>query len=244
MTDVHEEARGRSDMKPLMRKSDIGYFVECYNEYLKSEVDNVISENDEMFWGVLWHAHPEAEGKYTEALLDEHLTIYYGIGQDVAHEVITACMNSYLKRVDSVLDLACGHGRGTRHLVKLFPDARVFAADINRDGVDFCAERFGVEGIHLPDDLGEYDFGHRYDVIWSGSLFTHHPRGRVKRWIAHMCDYLSDKGIFVFTTNARRAFKEKWLNESQEIRKGYCETGYGFHCHDCARIDHRKPLAF
>ena len=217
-------------MKPLLLKSDIGYFAKCYDDYLKSEVANVISENDPMFWGVLWDEHHEAEGKYTEALLDEYQTNYYGFGQDAAHEVVTACMNSYLKRVDSVLDLACGYGRVTRHLVELFPDAKVFAADVICDGVAFCAEQFGVEGIHLPDDIGEYDFGHRYDVIWAGSLFTHHPRGRVKRWIAHMCNHLSDNGIFVFTTHGRRAFKK--LKVEPNIEKGYLETGYGFHCPD------------
>ena len=219
-------------MKPLMGKADIGYFFDCYGNYLKSEVNDNISKNDEMFWGVLRLAHPDEEYKHNEALFNGYLAAYYGIGQEVAHEVLTACMNSYLQRVDNVLDLACGHGRGMRHLVNLFPNAKFAAADINRDGVDFCTEQFGAEGIYLPDDLSEYDFlgGGPYDVVWCGSLFTHYPRENVKRWITHICNYLSDNGIFVFTVHGRKLLNEKPI--APDTKKDYYESGYGFHFDD------------
>ena len=219
-------------MKPLIRKANIGYFTDCYERYLESEVNNNISRNDEMFWSNVHHVASQNKTNVDE-LINDHLIYYYGIGQEVAHEVTVACMNSYLRQVDNVLDLACGHGRGTRHLVNLFPNAKIFAADIDHDGVDFCVEQFGTEGIHLPDDFGYYDFEHKYDVIWSGSLFTHHPRERVKCWIAHICNYLSDNGIFVFTIHSRKWVKEqKYLHQGHDSIKDYHDKGHFFFCHD------------
>ena len=218
-------------MKPLIRKADIEYFSNCYDNYLQSEVNNVISDKDVMFWNTV-HEYAQREEIKVEESANVQTVTYFGIGQEVAHEVIIAGMNSYLKQVNNVLDLACGHGRGTRHLVNLFPNAKVYAADIDRNGVDFCVNQFGVEGIYLPDDLGEYDFGINYDIIWSGSLFTHHPRERVKRWISHLSNFLSDNGIFVFTVNTSEILKYNFFVPNEEFMKDYDETGYAFHIHD------------
>ena len=88
-------------MKPLLRKADIGYFVDCYKKYLESEVNNNISKNDEMFWDNLRFLAKLQDKALNKELIDDHLNMYLGIGQEVAHEVTIAYMNSYLKQVDA-----------------------------------------------------------------------------------------------------------------------------------------------
>ena len=42
----------------------------------------------------------------------------------------------------AILDLPCGHGRVIRVLRAAFPAATLIACDLDRDGVDFCAQTF------------------------------------------------------------------------------------------------------
>ena len=203
------------------------YFVDCYSNYLKSEVSGLISDNDKMFW----HGAMDADVASDDAILYRNwINQYYSVGKNAVREIINACLGSYLSRVESVLDLACGHGRVARHLVKLFPYASFSAADVDGEGVDFCAEQFGAKGIHLPDDLAEFDFRHRYDVVWSGSLFTHFPRSTVKRWIDHICNNsLSPHGIFVFTLyNNPDDLRTLYPIDGARALREYQENGYGF----------------
>jgi cyclopropane fatty-acyl-phospholipid synthase-like methyltransferase len=72
---------------------------------------------------------------------------YLWVGASAAEAIIAALAVSRLAEVRRILDLPCGHGRVLRHLVKIFPDAVVDACDLDRDGVDFCAVRFGARPI-------------------------------------------------------------------------------------------------
>jgi hypothetical protein len=135
------------------------HFTRLYEQYLASTVDDHISPTDTM-------ANPW----------------YMAIGASAAGAVYAACLTSWVQRVDAVLDLPRGHGRVLRHLVKLFPDARFDACDLDRDGVDFCARRFGATPLHSREDLTASDPGRRYDLIWIGSLFTHVSRVRARAW--------------------------------------------------------------
>lgn len=141
---------------------------------------------------------------------------------------------SMLGQVSSVLDLPCGHGRVLRHLVNLFPDAIFTASDLDEQGVKFCADTFGVEGLISKAELTEVDFGRKFDLIWIGSLFTHTPESKTQRWLAHLAEFLSPTGILVATFHGRRAVEIydqspfisplSWSN----ILEQYVATGYGY----------------
>src|SRR6185436_1772186 len=77
--------------------------------------------------------------------------------------------------VQSALDLPSGHGRVLRWIKAEFPAARLGACDIDRDGVDFCAATFGASPVYGREDPAEVEIDDPYDLIWSGSLFTHLP---------------------------------------------------------------------
>ena len=68
---------------------------------------------------------------------------------------------------------ACGHGRVMRVLRAAFPAATLIACDIDRDGVDFCAQTFGAVPVYSDVDPANVRIEQQVDLIWVGSLFTH-----------------------------------------------------------------------
>ena len=192
-------------------KDRLIYFSELFAAYLQSRVDDHISNTDSMIneW-------------------------YMPVGASGARVVYGACVTSWVGKISNVLDLPCGHGRVLRHLVKLFPQASFDAADLDHEGVDFCAGRFGARPIYSQEDLTCVDFGKKYDLIWVGSLFTHVSRERMQAWLAHLSNFLADGGIMVATFHGRYSAlkgsefgyieKSRW----QKTLRDYEATGYGY----------------
>src|SRR4051812_31180575 len=52
-----------------------------------------------------------------------------------------------------ILDLPCGHGRVLRWLRARYDYARITGCDLDRDGVDFCAQQFGALPVYSEPDL-------------------------------------------------------------------------------------------
>jgi SAM-dependent methyltransferase len=201
-------------------------FAEQYARYLESKIDDHVSPKDTMFnqW-------------------------YNAIGKDAATAVYGACVVSYAHQVRAVLDLPCGHGRVLRHLVKLFPDAAFDVCDIDRDGMEFCASRFGARPLQAHEDLTQMRSDRKYDLIWSGSLFTHVSRPRTRQWLAHLAGFLSDAGIIVATFHGRysaqKGLKFGYIEEPrwQKILREYEASGYGYEDYPPNKGNHIEWIA-
>lgn len=105
--------------------------------------------------------------------------------------------------VESALDLPCGHGRVLRWIKAEFPAARLGACDIDRDGVDFCAATFGAQPVYGQPDPADVVIAEPYDLIWSGSLFTHLPPDHWQGFLDLFARALTPGGLVVFTTHGR-----------------------------------------
>ena len=116
----------------------------------------VISPNDQM-----WKA---GEAWYFETGLS-------------ALECIRRALNSANVTPTSILDLPCGHGRVCRMLRMAFPDAHISASDLDRDGVDFCAQEFEAEPLYSREDIREVRTSRSFesDLVW---VALHSHRGR------------------------------------------------------------------
>lgn len=192
-------------------KDRLVYFANLFDCYLQSSIDDYISPS--------------------ETMRDQW---YLSVGVSGARVIYGACVASRVGNISNVLDMPCGHGRVLRHLVKLFPQASFDAADLDREGVDFCANRFGARPVYSQGDLTKVDFEREYDLIWVGSLFTHVERRLTKIWLEHLTKFLSASGIIVASFHGRySAMKgaefayttpECWT----EILAGYESTGYGY----------------
>ena len=102
-----------------------------------------------------------------------------------------------------ILDLPCGHGRVLRWLRANYGYATITACDLDRDGVDFCAQQFGAQPVYSVADLRQLPFAAQFDLIWVGSLVTHL---RQDRWLAALdclVHWTRECGVIVLTTQGR-----------------------------------------
>jgi SAM-dependent methyltransferase len=102
-----------------------------------------------------------------------------------------------------ILDLPCGHGRVLRWLRAHYGYAQITACDLDRDGVDFCAQQFGARPVYSEPDLRRLPFAAQFDLIWVGSLVTHLSQ---ERWLATLdclVKWTRECGVIVFSTQGR-----------------------------------------
>jgi SAM-dependent methyltransferase len=187
------------------------FVSQVVGRYDLDEVDKEISVNDAMY--------------------DEW---YWDVGGSAVQVILAAIMSSYVHKVEHVLDLPCGHGRVLRHLVRMFPQARMYACDLDEDGVTYCADRFGAVPVLSEPDLTRVDFGVTFDLIWVGSLFTHVSEEQCVAWLKHLAGFLSPFGIIVATMHGRWSetvnAKAPYIGPDRwnEIMAGYRQRGYGY----------------
>ncbi|ARU06289.1 methyltransferase type 12 [Comamonas serinivorans] len=110
-----------------------------------------------------------------------------------------------LLRSPSVLEFASGHGRFTRHLVKVLGAERVTVSDVVGDAVSFAQQAFGVQGLAshaVPEDV---EWPRSYALVFVLSLFSHLPRSSWTRWLVRLWDAVAPGGLLVFTTHGQEA---------------------------------------
>ncbi|MEO9112709.1 MAG: class I SAM-dependent methyltransferase [Lacunisphaera sp.] len=153
-------------------------------------VSREIAPGDEMFFGN-----------------EDH---YFDVGVSALHVIETALFAARMDRsvIKTVLDLPCGFGRVTRFLKQAFPQARLTACDLNREGVDFCAKAFGATPVMSDVEVGQIPPLGKYDLIWCGSLLTHLSEEKITAFIQLFQRSLQPNGILVFTSHGRRSAAE------------------------------------
>jgi SAM-dependent methyltransferase len=107
-------------------------------------------------------------------------------------------------RFDNLLDVPCGYGRVTRHLVKFFPDSQIFVSEKDKAKQHFCASAFGTKELDLPLDFcGEPK--RQFDLIFVGSLLTHLNERLSISALHYLLKSLSEGGLLIVTTHGRYA---------------------------------------
>jgi hypothetical protein len=162
---------------------------------------------------------------------------YWGVGRSGLDCIMKGLLASPISSPSSILDLACGYGRVSRHIRSAFPDARLIWCDI--DGPDFCAKHFGGEALRSDRELLNVGLP-RVDVIWIGSLFTHVTEHRARAWLAHISACLNSGGALIATFHGRTAAR---LYRSalpamtpliDRIEPQCASTGWGYEAYDAA----------
>ncbi|CBS91562.1 class I SAM-dependent methyltransferase [Azospirillum lipoferum] len=179
--------------------------------YLEREIDTRLSPTDTM-------ARPPTT-------LDQYLAS----GRTAVDTILQAMVAANVSHVDSVLDMGSGHGRVLRHLAALFPNAELTACDIDVPGIEFCAEAFGAIPVRSRDNLANLKFDRTYDLIWSGTLFTHLNHQMFMDGLALLAGSLSDRGVAVISFGGR--YNRSILSDSDNFTNvGRCFDDIGFGC--------------
>lgn len=145
------------------------------------------------------------------------LAHYFSVGASALRSIELAMSATAKRDVKSVLDLPCGHGRVLRHLKARFPEAKLTACDLDRDGVDFCASRFGAVPVYSMEQPELIRIDDTFDLVWCGSLLTHLAPKRWEGFLRLFTSVLQPGGLLVFTTLGR--LPAEW------IRRGLATYG-------------------
>lgn len=108
--------------------------------------------------------------------------------------------------IHTVMDFGCGYGRVYRGLAAAFPEARLTACDLIKDGAEFCAATFGGTPVQSSAAF-QVDFPDTYDLIWLGSVFTHLPEDGWAKLLSLLARNTNPGGIVVFTTHGTNAIR-------------------------------------
>jgi SAM-dependent methyltransferase len=106
-----------------------------------------------------------------------------------------------LRPDDRVLDLGCGTGRLTTHLVPFLNHGHYSGLDISEEALDIARARVPDEvrrdrapTLTRNDDLRLEEVDGEVDIVWANSLLTHLPKRDVVELLAHLADVLADEG--------------------------------------------------
>lgn len=180
----------------------------------RSRIDTTIGEGDQMYRGDL----------------DSYLSVCHSALAQIGH----ALAISGRPAPRHILDFACGHGRVLRGLRATFPEAELTGSDVDRDGVDFCAQQFGSLPLYSDPDPAKVRLVGDYDLIWVGSLFTHLDADRCREFLDLLRHNLAEGGLLVFSTHGRNAV-DRWTDDKDErtvaIVDGFQREGFGYRDH-------------
>lgn len=154
---------------------------------------------------------------------------YMASGRFAVDAILQAMVAANVSHIDSVLDMGSGHGRVLRHLAALFPNAELTACDIDVPGIEFCAEAFGAIPVRSRSNLANLKFDRTYDLIWSGTLFTHLNHQMFMDGLALLAASLSSRGVAVISFGGR--YNRSVLSDADNFTNvGRCFDNVGFGC--------------
>jgi SAM-dependent methyltransferase len=150
------------------------------------------------------------------------------------------------------LELPCGYGRVTRHLVDILPRTLIDSADIMAPCVEWVSSTFGVNAIQVVEPVNEFAniVDGLYSVAAMGSLITHLSEENTRSVIAHFLPKLSPGGVALITTHGQRSHDalvaRRWFDVSDEDReallRAYAQHGHGFVNYSDSETFERKTV--
>jgi SAM-dependent methyltransferase len=149
---------------------------------------------------------------------------------------IEESLNAAGRRWDELgtwLDFGCGYGRVLRFLIARVPPDGVYAADVVREAVDFCASEFGVRPVHLDRQPAALELP-RVDFLYAISIVTHLTEGDARETLDALGKALKPGGIALFTTHGRRSLErierygEQYVPLRSELTSRVQERGVAF----------------
>jgi SAM-dependent methyltransferase len=187
------------------------------------------------------------DGMYVEG----HGDHYFHVGRSALRGIRLAMLAAGKDDCHDILDMGCGYGRVLRTLQAAFPRARLTAADLVRDAVDYCARAFGAKAVYSRERPEQIRIDGTFDLVWCGTMLTNLNADRWRGFLNLFHSLLSPGGLLVFTTHGRyvadrlREGAESYGLEEEVIRKllaDYDREGFGYgdyppHVLEIAHID-------
>jgi SAM-dependent methyltransferase len=130
---------------------------------------------------------------------------YFHAGADALRLIVAALIVNLRDVPRRILDFPSGSGRVTRHLRAFFPDAEIWACDLDEGHIAFCAKHLGARPQKSVDDLSQLVFEQDFDLVFCGSLLTHLPQEGAIAALNAIVRALGPTGIALVTFQGRHA---------------------------------------
>lgn len=126
---------------------------------------------------------------------------YFHVGESALECILSAisAAGKDPEDIKSILDLPCGYGRVLRVLRAAFPDVSITACDLEKSGVDFCANTFGARPVYSNKVISNIPVNGNFDLIWVGSLFTHLNLSEWHKFLEFFSRKLNPGGLVVIS---------------------------------------------
>lgn len=166
----------------------------CYGR-----VSLALSDDDRMFEGSVRH--------------------YLECGASALTVLHAAATLAGIRAPGAILDFGAGAGRVTRWLRAHWPEARIAAADLRAQDLDFCAAEFGATTWLAGTDIAALQAPERYDLVWAGSVLTHLPEPAAVALLARMLSWCRPEGVVVASLHGRhvlgRGAEAEWYGVAE-----------------------------
>lgn len=131
------------------------------------------------------------------------LVNYLDVGRELCRTVADTLQQAGrdFHRDGRILELPCGYGRLTRHLIREYSAKQITAVDIQKDAIDFQKRVMGTNAIVSSTDPSKVPLDGPFDLIVVASLFSHLPRHRFDQWLTRLYELLSPEGILMFSVH-------------------------------------------
>ncbi|GAC1335383.1 MAG: hypothetical protein NVSMB26_19850 [Beijerinckiaceae bacterium] len=159
-----------------------------WDRYEAGDVDQYITPVDDML------------GADSQEMRDGYLAV----GRSALDIITEAMLLSGRTEFNRILDMPCGGGRVTRHIVKFFPDAKIFVDDIVAEKRNAVRDQFHLEVASCARDF-KGAMAIPFDMIFVGSLFTHLEERIFEDALNYLLASLSAGGLLILTTHGRFA---------------------------------------
>lgn len=154
-----------------------------------------ISPDDDIFR--FFANHPTSKNPVRDYLSDGWRTMVE------LHEILDQTGRS-VRRCESMLEFASGHGRFTRHLARVLNQGQLTVSDVVPGSVDFLRDTLGVKGFYSSTKPDELTIPEKYDVIFVLSLFSHLPSTVWSAWFKVLHAALKPDGLLIFSTHGEK----------------------------------------
>lgn len=183
---------------PASWRASFGALSKRWEAYTSAEIDLTVSPAEDMFG-------PAGLPHYLRA------------GVRALQAISEAMLLGRRTTIQTVLDLPCGGGRVTRHLIKFFPEATIHVCDADKPKEDFVVSHFNLPRFAAPIDFSA-EPSKRFDLIFVGSLLTHFDQNVFKAALSYFINALEPDGLLVATLHGR-SLAHSVVHRQKELAK-------------------------
>jgi cyclopropane fatty-acyl-phospholipid synthase-like methyltransferase len=138
------------------------------------------------------------------------------IGKNCVHDIQSALLKSghELESFNRILDFGCGCGRTLLQMKGLAQNARIDAADIDVDAIDWCRQHLDFANFTLSRERPPIDYeAQTFDFIYAISVFTHLNEDYQFLWLEELQRITKPGGILLLTVNGLNGHQQEFVFE-------------------------------